>query len=136
MKIVAISDAVTLGLHTMELLARQPEQRWSTRIIAEKLNASAHHLSKIHSRLVKAGLVRSTRGPRGGLILARDPSTISLMDVFTSIDGEFRPDHCLFGYPVCSRRTCVFGSLIRDVTRQVTEYFRNTTVADLVENTG
>lgn len=117
----------------MELLARTPNRRWTTRAIADEFQASSHHLAKVHGRFVKSGLLHSTRGPGGGLILARDASKITLMDVFRSIDGEFRVDHCLFGKPVCHRQTCLFGNLITDVTRQVMDYFNNTTIADLVE---
>jgi len=136
MKVVAISDAVTLAIHTMELLARNPRQRWTTPKIAAEFNASPHHLAKVNTRLVKAGLLLSTRGPGGGLTLARDPAKIHLIDIFRSVDGELTPSPCLFGQPVCRRRQCLFGSLIKDVTRQILDYLSQTTVADLVEDTG
>lgn len=44
-------------------------------------------LETIFSDLKGAGLVRSTRGPRGGYLLTRPPAEIPLGDVFRAVSG-------------------------------------------------
>jgi Rrf2 family protein len=44
-------------------------------------------LEAIAADLKNAGLVKSTRGARGGYTLAREPRDISLGDVFRAVDG-------------------------------------------------
>lgn len=65
-KLVSFSEAVSLGLHTMALLAVEPERRLRNQQIAETLKASGHHLAKVMQRLVRAGLVKSTPGATSG----------------------------------------------------------------------
>jgi Rrf2 family protein len=48
-------------------------------------------LDQVLAVLRKAGLVHSTRGPKGGHVLARDPSTISMLDVVTALEGSLSP---------------------------------------------
>ena len=55
-------------------------------------------LENIVADLKNAGLVRSTRGARGGYALTREPRDVSLGDVFRAVDGPLaevrglRPD--------------------------------------------
>ena len=60
---VRISEAASLGLHTMALLAKRGETRTTNQEIADMLGASVHHLAKVMQRLVRAGLVDSAVGP-------------------------------------------------------------------------
>ncbi|WP_202918711.1 RrF2 family transcriptional regulator [Saccharothrix deserti] len=67
---------------------------------------AAHHglppayLTKQLQALGRAGIVRSTPGPRGGYLLDRPPHAVTLMDVVTAVEGpdpafrctEIRPD--------------------------------------------
>lgn len=46
-------------------------------------------VAKILTRLVRAGLLRSSRGARGGFRLARPASQITLLDVIEAIEGRF-----------------------------------------------
>ncbi|MFJ6673675.1 RrF2 family transcriptional regulator [Actinosynnema sp. NPDC091369] len=45
------------------------------------------YLTKQLQALGRAGIVRSTPGPRGGYLLDRPPHTVTLMDVVTAVDG-------------------------------------------------
>jgi Rrf2 family protein len=52
-------------------------------------------MAKVLRRLVRAGLLRSTRGVNGGFALARLASHISVLDVFEAIDGPLRLAECV-----------------------------------------
>ena len=47
----------------------------------------APYLNKQLQALVRAGILASVPGPRGGFRLDRDPSEISLLDVVTALEG-------------------------------------------------
>lgn len=55
--------------------------------ISEKYNIPLEYLLKILQQLVKANLLRSKRGPRGGFSLARPVKKITLLDVIEAVDG-------------------------------------------------
>ena len=128
-----ISDATALALHSMVHLAIKPEEQSTTAEIADLFCVSRHHLAKVHQRLTKAGLMVSHRGPAGGVSLARDPSKIKLLEIYEVMEGSMLCNPCLFGKDICPRADCVLGSLLPGVARQVRDYFEQTSLATLAE---
>jgi len=55
--------------------------------ISKKYNIPLEYLLKILQQLVKANLLRSKRGPRGGFSLAKSPNSITLLQVIEAVDG-------------------------------------------------
>jgi Rrf2 family protein len=126
-----MSEAASLALHTMPLLARDPVRRLTTPQIARALRSSEHHLAKVMQRLVKAGLVDSTRGPQGGFQIARPAGEIRLLDVYEAVEGPLLPEGCLLGEPVCNGTDCMLGDLVHQVQQQVHDYLSNTMLSEL-----
>lgn len=129
--VLRISDAASLGLHTMALLAARPGEVLATRAMAAELDVSEAHLSKVLQRLTRAGLVRSVRGARGGFELARDATTVSLREAYEAIDGPLRPAACLLGRPACNGTGCVLGTLLGDLNEQVSRHFDTRRLSDM-----
>jgi len=129
--ILKISDATALALHSLAHLALDPEGSSTTTEIAEIFEASRHHLSKVHQRLAKAGLVRSRRGPAGGIALAKDPAKITLLEIYEVMEGSMLCKPCLFGKDACPRDNCMLSSLLPGLVHRVQDYFENTTLAQL-----
>lgn len=130
--IVKISEAASLGLHTMVFLAKSGEELASTREIATALQVSEAHLSKVLQRLVRVGLVKSVRGPKGGFLLARSGDEMTLLDVYEAIDGPLEPVNCLLGTPTCRGSACILGGVLQTVNDQVREYLAGTKLSELV----
>ena len=126
-----ISEAASLAMHTMVLLAANPERVISTRETAETLGVSEAHLSKVLQRLTRAGLVESTRGPKGGFRPSRPTDEITLLDVYESIEGRLVPKTCLFGEPICNGSACILGQLLGTVNTTIADYLRGTKLSDL-----
>src|SRR4030042_3599513 len=55
--------------------------------IAKKYNIPLEYLLKILQQLVRANILRSKRGPRGGFNLARNPKKITLLEVIEAVEG-------------------------------------------------
>jgi Rrf2 family protein len=66
----------------------------SAREIAEQYDIPIELMAKVLQRLVRAGLLISTQGTRGGYTLSRPPVTISVADVIQAIDGPFTVTAC------------------------------------------
>lgn len=128
-----ISNAVSLAIHSLSFLAQAPGYKSSTHAVAEHFGFSQHHLAKIHQRLTKAGLLVSDRGPAGGVALVRAPHEIDLLAIYESIEGPLEQRACLPGQPACRRTRCIFGDLVTTINTQVHDYFKSTTLADLIE---
>jgi Rrf2 family protein len=66
----------------------------SAREIAEQYDIPIELMAKVLQRLVRAGLLISTQGTRGGYTLGRPASSISVADVIQAIDGPFTVTAC------------------------------------------
>ena len=55
--------------------------------IAKKYSIPLEYLLKILQQLVKANLLRSKRGPRGGFSMAKPAKKITLLNVIEAVDG-------------------------------------------------
>ncbi len=129
--VLRVSEAAAVGLHAMVLLAARPGHLLSNREIASVLRVSAAHLSKVLQRLGKAGMVRSTRGPGGGFVLAPGAEDATLLKVYEAIEGPLRPDKCLLDTAICGGRNCIFGDLLKSLNRKTRQYLAQSRLKDL-----
>jgi Rrf2 family protein len=79
-------------------------QRAATSQIAQEQHIPPSFLAKIISQLSIAGLLQTSRGARGGVMLAKEPEEITLLDVVESIDGPIALNEC-----VNDENACTFG---------------------------
>lgn len=63
-------------------------------------------VQKLVSQLSRAGLLRSVRGARGGLQLARPAAAISLADIVEAVEGPIAMTCCMDG----QRNDCVLDT--------------------------
>ncbi|HEY3332667.1 MAG TPA: Rrf2 family transcriptional regulator [Capsulimonadaceae bacterium] len=131
-----ISEASALALHTMGVIARNPDTKISNSDISEMLNVSEHHLAKVHQRLVHAGILRAVRGPSGGFRLAREAGTITLMQIVEAVEGPFAPSQCLLGREKCQSDCCVLGAMSNSINEQVRTFLLTTTADKLATMAG
>ena len=131
--LLKMSEATALALHTMVIIGEQ-EAPISASPMAKRLCASEAHIFKVLHQLVRAGLLRSKRGPHGGYELARSADEITLMEVYEVFEGPMRKDGCLFGQSTCSRLTCILDELVGDVRMKVVNHFATTTLQQAGNN--
>lgn len=126
-----ISEAASLALHTMSLLARHTDRRYSNQEIAELLQASEHSLAKVMQRLSRANLVNSLRGPSGGFQLGRAADQITVLEIYEAVDGPLGKPGCLLGKGPCISDDCLLGGLVCQVHDLIRTNFGGTTLAAL-----
>ncbi len=76
--------------------------RTATSTVAKEQHIPPSFLAKIISQLSIAGLLHTSRGARGGVMLARDPREITLLEVVEAIDGPIQLNECVAADGVCS----------------------------------
>ncbi|HPD17339.1 MAG TPA: Rrf2 family transcriptional regulator [Planctomycetota bacterium] len=132
-KLVRFPEAASLGIHAAVILAGRRNGLVPARQLAEGLHASEAHLAKVMQRLVRAGIVASTRGPHGGFALARPASEVTLLEVYEAIEGTVEPATCVFGAPVCGRKSCVFRGVTEELDGRLRAYLAGATLGNLAE---
>jgi len=100
--------------------------------IAAALDVPRNYLSKTLHALVRAGVLRSERGPKGGFQLSAPPEKITLSQVTAPFEPIGRR-RCLLGRPLCSdKRPCQLHDRWARVATPVDAFFTKTTVATLL----
>jgi Rrf2 family transcriptional regulator, cysteine metabolism repressor len=89
--------------------------------IAKRQDIPRKFLEQIMISLKKGGFVKAQRGTKGGYLLTRSPSKITIGDVIRYIEGPVEPIGC-----VCKggERTCSYSEhcSLRDVFDEVGKY--------------
>jgi len=114
------------------------------RRLAEFYGLPEAYLAKLLKALVRAGLLSSTSGPRGGFRLARPPEEITVADVVGAVEGEGPLFHCteirqrgpvpLTG--AACRQPCGIAQVMGRAERAWRAELAGTTIADLVQASG
>jgi Rrf2 family protein len=90
-----LGEGVEWGLHVLLSLAwLDDDEPLSTRELAASYDLPAAYLNKQLQALVKAGLLESLPGARGGFRLARRANEITLLDVVIAIEGDESAFRC------------------------------------------
>ncbi|MFQ5882898.1 MAG: RrF2 family transcriptional regulator [Candidatus Methylomirabilales bacterium] len=121
------------GTRAVLYLARQPQGKLSRlREIAADQGVPLRFLAKVIQALAKAGLVRSSRGAHGGVVLARDPRDVSIKEVIEAIEGPVALNICLQGEGACSRQAgCSIYPVWQEAQRRMLEVLEAVRFADL-----
>ncbi len=103
------------------------------RDVARRAGVPGAYLAKRMPDLVAAGLVQSRRGQRGGLVLARDPAEITLLQISEAVEARRWQDCCLMGLTTCSdERHCPVHSFWKTVRPKIEKTLRTTTLASVI----
>jgi Rrf2 family protein len=114
-KIFSMSDAASIAIHSMVLIARA-ENGINAVKIAEFTGFSKNHISKILQRLVKDDLLNSVRGPSGGFSLKKRPEEITLLTIYEAIEGTLDIKECLMSLEICRFDQCIMGTVVNKMT--------------------
>jgi Rrf2 family transcriptional regulator, iron-sulfur cluster assembly transcription factor len=115
-----------------EIARRAPGAYASTHAIADAASIPYPHFAKTLAQLKRAGLVITSRGKSGGILLAKPASEIRVLDVVLAIDGPGTLNDCpLFLAPCDCTRTCSLHTLWRKTHDAVLHYLTQTSIADI-----
>jgi len=131
-KLVTLSEAASLAIHAMVLIAKS-DKLTNVNFIADETGASRNHLAKVMQRLVKSGMVKSTRGPAGGFMLNKPAAEMTLLDIYEAIEGPIENVGCPLDRPICPFSNCLMGNLVYKVTDEIKEYFKNHTLESFIK---
>lgn len=109
-------------------------QRSATSAIAKEQNIPPSFLAKIISQLSIAGLLHTSRGARGGVMLARDPKDITLLEVVEAIDGPIQLNECVGDSGACTfDKNCPIKPIWCDAQQELVRRLKSANFAQLLE---
>lgn len=121
------------GIRSVLYLARQPFKKVSfVNEISEEYKIPRSFLAKILQKLVKAKIVRSYRGVKGGFSLARPAKEITVLDVLQAIEGKLSLNICVVDRKRCGfSKNCPVHTVWLNAQAKVVDTLRKATFEDL-----
>jgi len=101
--------------------------------LAELQELSPTYLSKILTKLVKAGIIESTPGINGGYRLRRNKADLSFLEVIHAIEGTASLFHCDDGL---DHRGCLIENVMTHAEQQMEDYLKERKLVELVGQLG
>ncbi len=129
------SSTSEYALRAVVYLATNRDKLWSSHAIAAATKVPPNYISKVLKDLVEAGIVTSRRGPNGGFVLAREPKSISVLDVVNAVDPIRRIETCPLGIPTHGRDLCRLHRKLDDTIALVEETLRSASITEMISPT-
>src|SRR4051794_7396080 len=118
-----------------ELACRSPEKLLMLDALINGTDLPRDFLAKLFQRLVKAGLLRSSKGRNGGFTLGRPAHEITLMQIVETIEGPQPLDGCVIGLSQCNdQMPCSQHDNYKPIRQRLKDYLNTTTLADLASS--
>lgn len=132
MKLSTRGRYVTRAL--LDLALHHSEEPVLLKDIAQRQQISLRYLQRLITPLIAAGIIRSTRGPRGGVWLLKSPEEIRLSEVIQLYEGSIALVACVDNPEICSRsELCVTRDVWGEMKKAMGGILESTTLQDLIE---
>ena len=131
MRLTAKSEYGVLA--AIDLACNYGEGPVSAREIAERRSIPPRFLEQLFVPLRRAGLVTAIRGAKGGFVLTREPSQITVLDVVEALEGSLTASVCDSekGSLCTKNASCAAAPVWARATAALRDVFNETTLASL-----
>lgn len=104
--------------------------------ISKRQDIPGKFLEQLITTLKGAGYVKTIRGPKGGVMLAKEPSKITMGEIIRLMEGPTSPitcvsksDHCKCNFD----KKCAFRGYFELIRDRINEVADNTTFKDIAD---
>jgi len=132
------SQSTELAIDSLFFMAAHAEWTdFSVEQVAQAQRVSVSYLAKVFQQLVKAGLLRSHRGSKGGYALGRAPAQITLRDIAMVFEGSSPLYECNANAKRCSLGPkCLITATFSEAERKMQEVLAHVSLQDVVNHSG
>ena len=118
----------------IELAVNEAETGLKQKDIAVKQNMSVKFLDHIISALRTAGLIYRVLGRNKGYRLTRNPSEITVYDVYRAFEPEININLCLMDESICANsHSCGARCFLNQFNMEMKKYMQSHTLQDLMD---
>lgn len=126
------SQTIEYAMRAVLALASGDGSPMTTRQIAETMRVPQSYLSKVLQSLVRAGLVYSTRGLKGGFVLVGEAEDLSLLQIVNAVSPIKRIESCPLDLSGHKSELCPLHRRLDQAMAMVEDAFGSTSLAEVV----
>ena len=133
-----LSTKSTYGLRAMlNVAVNDSDEAVSSADIAKREGISIAYLEQLLNKLRRNGLIESIRGPKGGYVLSRSASEITVADIVRTLEGSIYPVDCATrgtDGDSCKRgKSCVPKLVWHKLAKAINDCLESVTLEDLCD---
>lgn len=131
------TEYALLAIEHMAAKESQTGDITNTREISDTYHIPLSLLAKVLQTLASKGLVKAVQGTKGGYLLGRGLSSISIADVIEAIDGPVAMAECFNESRIeCPQWSdCTIKDPFAELNNKINKLLKDTTLADLAPHT-
>jgi Rrf2 family protein len=128
-----LTRASSYALHAVAYMAQQKNDKpVASHHIAHARGIPERFLLKVLKPLVSARVLLSVKGPNGGYRLARQPNTISMLEILEAVDGPIRGQAPFTDEETNGNLNHKLENICRQTADQVRKQLEKVRISDLV----
>jgi Rrf2 family protein len=130
---ITVSQTALYALRAMAYLAVMSDRGpVASADLASQTSIPPHYISKVMTRMVRAGLCVAQRGHHGGFTLTRPPQDVTFAEIINAVDPATGQPACAFGYDACDEaRPCALHDSWSNLKRRHADWAATTTLASI-----
>ena len=132
-----LSKSFGYALRGILYIAKMQDEKRKIQIdeIAGTLSVPKHFLGKIMQQIVRAGLLKSTKGPYGGFSLTKEALAMPLIKLVEITDGVDQFGICVLKLKYCDgRNPCPLHNEMEVIRGKFLRVFTETMIGDLLKD--
>lgn len=128
-----ISRSTGYALLALGYIAKNLDQKIIlSQTISKQYDIPLEYLLKILQQLVRANILRSKRGPRGGFSMSQKPNKVTMLQIIEAVDGPLSGQHSMFELSIRGKYTKKVESVYDKAINQAKNVFAKTKLSDLI----
>ena len=117
----------------LDLALRYGEGPIPLKDIAQRQRIPLPYLERLISPLKAAGIIKSSRGARGGIWLVKPPQEVRLNEMTSLLEGSVAPVECVNNAKTCSHSDlCIARAIWGEMKKAMNGVLESTSLQDLV----
>ncbi len=106
----------------------------SLKDISQRQQIPLHYLEHLIAPLITGGIIRSSRGAKGGISLVKTPAEVRLSEVIPLLEGSIAPAECVANPELCDNAaSCVTRDVWREMESAMTGVLEGITLQNLAD---
>lgn len=130
LKLSKMTDYATVIL---SVIAKDKHRLHGSLELADVTGIALPTVSKLLKTMVKAGVLSSTRGAKGGYTLAREPERITVATIISALEGPIALTECSVSHKGCDQASgCRIQGNWHLINQKIAHALESVTLADMI----
>lgn len=131
-----MSKSCIYAIRSVLLLALEEDRKFvSIKEISQILDIPFHYLTKILQSLSHSKIIKSIKGPHGGVGLKRKAASISIYDIITAMEGSDVFNQCTLGLADCNEQDpCALHFICYETKQTLMNNMKSKSIKDVAQS--